>query len=354
MLAERFAHLPEIERHRIVMPPNTRLRLNRLERPQPWGARFLETLRASLPLDTLQEYPAYGPFYDRLARFEDWPASGIVVGAGIEEFIRALMLVCPEPRGRVAVLWPTCAMVDVYARAFQIELVRIVTDPAAPPTLTAILAQLPRDVKLFLLANPGQPVETCFDHYAIEAFAGACRDRGAVLAVDEAYYGFGAPTVKTLALSHENVVVLRTFSKAFGAASIRLGYALGSGPMIAALNAVRQSGEVSALSMHIATALMDSYETVVRPGIDAVRLGRDMFLAGVLGLGFNAWGRYANHVLIELPSAERALSVAEGLAACGVLVRAGLPAPVDRHLLVTCGGLQIMRECLRELRRALQ
>jgi histidinol-phosphate aminotransferase len=350
LFAKRFQHLHEIERRRIVMPDGVRMRLSRLERPEPWQAAFLEELRASLPLDRLQQYPDYTGFYERLAAFAGCDVGELVVGAGIEEHIRSLFMLCADPGDKVAILYPTCAMFEIYARAFGAELVKIVTDPAAGLTFEQLVQRLPTDLKLLLIANPGQPVETLFSRGSINLLAELCRQRDAVLAVDEAYHGFGAPTAMGLQAHHENLVILRTFSKAFGAASIRLGYAVGSTRVIAALNAVRQSGEVSALSMHIATALMDRWFDVVAPGIDAICDGRDFLASQIAGLDFPVWGLCANHVLVELPDAR---GVADRLAARGILVKANFPAPVDRHMLVTCGGPALMSEFFDEFRRCL-
>jgi histidinol-phosphate aminotransferase len=348
--ADRFRHLAEIERRRIVMPDNVRMRLNRLERPEPWPEDLLRMIEAGAALHKLQQYPSYPEFYERLSRFFQVPVDQIVVGAGIEEFIRSLFMLCIRPGDKVAFLWPTCAMFEIYALAFGAEVVRIVTDPANDLNHEQLIAQLPGDLKLLILANPGQPVDCFYGYGAIHDIARACEERGAVLAVDEAYNGFGAPTVSAEVAHHPNMVVLRTFSKAFGAASIRLGFAVAGPVLHRALDAVRQSGEVSTSSMHVATVLMDQFDPFVATGIAEVIAGRDLLRLTANVLGMRARGRWANHVLIELPNATE---VARRLRHRGVLVRDEMPDPLDRHLLVTCGSPALMTEFIDELRVAL-
>jgi len=354
MFAKRFQHLGEIERKRIVMPDNTRMRLNRLERPQPWEEELQRRIVELYRADQIQQYPNYQPFYEQLAAFAGCETDEIVVGAGIEEFIRNLFMLCIEPGDKVAYLWPTCAMFDVYARVFQADSVRIVTDlrpPIGAVVANDLIKKLPPDLRLLILAHPGQPVENMFSRRDIMHIADACRDRDAVLALDEAYYGFGSHTEINRPRYHSNVVVLRTFSKAFGAASIRLGYAIGKGEIIHALNAVRQSGEVSAFSMHAASVLMKHHESHVKPAIRDICDGRDWLRAMVQEeLGLKAWGYHANHVLIEMPNAAE---VAGRLADKGVLVKAGFPAPIDSHMLVTCGNRELMTTFCAELMAAL-
>jgi histidinol-phosphate/aromatic aminotransferase/cobyric acid decarboxylase-like protein len=326
------------------------MRLNRLERPQPWEEELQRKIVDTFRPDQIQQYPNYQPFYEQIADFVGCETNDLVVGAGIEEFIRNLFMLCIEPGDKVAYLWPTCAMFDVYAQVFQAEPVRIKPHPSTFMTADELISQLPGDLRLLILAHPGQPVENMFSRHQIMHIADACRDRAAVLALDEAYYGFGAHMEANGLCYNDNIVILRTFSKAFGAASIRLGYAVGNGRIIRALNAVRQSGEVSAFSMHAASVLMKHHESHVRPAIRDICDGRDWLRNTVQEFGLKAWGQHANHVLIEMPNTSE---VAKRLAGKGVLVKANFPAPIDSHILVTCGNRDLMTNFCAELMAAL-
>lgn len=353
MFAKRFQHLGEIERKRIVMPSDVTMRLNRLEKPEPWPTDLLADIMLGFRADDIQQYPAYQPFYDRLAAFAGVKPHEIVVGAGIEEHIRNLFMLCVEPGDKVAFLWPTCAMFEIYCRVFGAEPVRIMANPDLGYNLQGMIDQIPADVKLFILANPGQPIETSFGYGSLAPVARIMADRGAVLAVDEAYHGFGGPTMVGMHDRHDNLVVLRTFSKAFGAASLRLGYAVAGPTIIRALDAVRQSGEVSAFSMHVATVLMDKFDSHVKPSIDGIITARDALRDRVMTeLGFQAYGHFANHVLIDFGTVALKETVEDALAAWGVYVKANFPAPLDRHMLVTCGSPDLMDRFFRNLRSA--
>jgi histidinol-phosphate aminotransferase len=348
MLRPELDHLSGIDRTRIVMPDNVTMRVGRLEKPEPWPAELVEAIRESLPLDKIQQYPAYQPFYERLAEFIGVSDDQIVVGAGIEEFIRTLMAGCFGRK--MAALWPTCAMIDVYARSFQVALNRIVTDPFAPPTILDVVEHIDPDTSLVMLANPGQPVGTCYDAHDIRWLATYCREIGATLAVDEAYFGFGAPTAVRLVGECDNLIVLRTFSKAFGAAGLRLGYAVAQPKLKRAVDAVRQSGEVSALSMHIATVLMDRYDEFVASSIAEICASRDWLTAHLRDDGLQAWGSVANHVLVHVgPDMARK---AQALAAEGILVRHSMPDPLHECLMITCGSMQLMQKFYERFKAA--
>lgn len=323
-VAEQFRRLPEIKRRRIEMPPHT-MRLNRLERPEPWSHELWARAALSMTHVDWYLYPDYLKFYRRLAEFVEVSEREIVVGAGIEEFIRSFMML--HQGRRVAVLWPTCLMFEIYARAFGVELVKIPT----PCSIEDVARNV--SVDAILLVNPGQPFETCFQPEEIQWLCRAFPD--AWIAVDEAYHGFGAPTVLGDHRVYPNLMVLRTFSKAFGAAGIRLGYAVGARRTLDYLDAVRPSGEVSGLSMAVATVLMDNPEAV-EAGVAEVMAGREWLRARFAEVGYVVRGEWGNHVLVETT---QAVKIVHDLQEIGVLVR----LVDEQHFMVTCGSVDTMR-----------
>lgn len=348
LFRECFRHLGEIERRRIPPIPREHMRLHRLERPEPWPSEVVEAMRAGPPDNW---YPDYAAFYRRLSAFVGVPEENLVVGAGIEDFIRTLILLCCEPADGFAFTWPTCAMFDIYSEVFLARPVRIVTDPKRLLSVHDVCDKIDSGVKLLVLPNPGQPVETYFCLAELRHIAQRCADVGAVFAIDEAYLGFGADTALPLVDDFENVVILRTFSKAFGGAGLRVGYAIGQPSVIRPLNAIRESGEIAGPSLHAATVLMDMWQSYIEPGIQDVCRGRDWLRDTLLAADFDARGWFSNHVLIGL--GDRASHVAARLHERGVHVKANFPAPLDKHLLVTCGSELLMQRFYEAFRASL-
>jgi histidinol-phosphate/aromatic aminotransferase/cobyric acid decarboxylase-like protein len=331
-------HAAQVERTRIPATPDGLMRLHRLERPEPWPADLVAKMRDCPPENF---YPDYAPFYARLADHTGFPADRIVVGQGIEGMIRDLVMLCCRPGDGLAFTWPTCAMFDLYARIFQTVPVRIVTDPDRPLGVADVIAAVKPGTKLLLLPNPGQPVDLWFDLDELADIADHCGQVGAVLAIDEAYHGFGAPTALPLVRRFQNVVVLRTFSKMFGAAAIRVGFAVAGWQLSRALHGVRQSGEIAGPSLHAATVLLDNLETVEGHAWLTVE-GRDWLRDEMRDRGYTTRGHWANHVLIDAGSPARATGLAAALQRHGVMVRHSMPPPLDRHLMVTAARVGLM------------
>lgn len=351
MFRSCFQHLAGIERRRIPATPAGDMRLHRLERPEPWSPLLIEALNTAAKWDEVQQYPDYAPFYARLSRFIGVPANRIVVGAGIEEFIRCLVMLCCDPGEKVAFTYPTCAMFDIYARVFGARAMHIDVDPVAPLSAIDIGGKLYLDTRLVILPSPGQPVDTCYPIEDLRLLARHCDIIGAILVVDEAYHGFGAPTAIPLIDEFDNVVVLRTFSKAFGAASLRVGFAVAGEKITRALDAVRASGEISGPSLRAATVLMDRWEDEVLPGISEVIAGRDSLRRTLERDGYRVRGTNANHVLIDMGSPDKARATAAWLHQAGVHVRVNV-APCDAWLMVTSGGRELMGRFYEAFRNA--
>lgn len=381
-LAQRFRHLAQIDRKRIITADNVILRLNRGERPEPHPAELSEQLTFAYRESGIRQYPSYPEFYERLAAFVGQPVERLCVGAGIEEFIKTLIQIVPEFGGRFGVMpYPSCAMYDIYARAFGVDIEKARVCPHerwdAERALAWMRTPSGAAMGLLFIVNPGQPVEQHFGLIELTRIAQACHERGVILAIDEAHYGFGAVSAMPLVDYFDNVIVMRTFSKAMGAAGIRVGYTVAQPELTQALHGIRASGEISGPSMCIATVLMDSYAKYIAPVTADIASARDWAREQINKIpGLKAHGRVGFSLLIEakgdgpivtlqsldsalerklkgapetiLPS-ERAKQIGKCLGMQGTYVKYGFDYPLDHCLLAACGGRQMMERFVGQL-----
>ena len=339
-------HLYDVERKRIASPANVTMRLQRLEKPEDWPVELLEKMWGSVPPNLLQQYSDYPPFYRKLAEFIGIGEDELVVGAGIEDFIRSLFwLCCDQSSATVAFTWPTCALFDLYSHVFNVEPVQVITNPYENLKPDVLISKLSPMVKLLLLPNPGQPVETHFLLDELRTIATYCQENDIVFAIDEAYYYFGAETALSLIHEFDNVLVLRTFSKAFGAASVRVGCAIGNRRVLKPLEAFRLSGEVTGPSMHAVSVLIDHFDSHVHPSIMAICEGRDWLREKIqTSLDFQCWGSIANHVLVDFKDVEIVRFVAKELTKSGIYIKVNFPLPLTNYALITCGSKPLMQK----------
>jgi histidinol-phosphate aminotransferase len=202
---------------------------------------------------------------------------------------------------------------------------------------SAILAAIGPHTRLVYLANPNNPTGTWMNAEELDTvLRGIPPD--VIVVLDEAYHeysaGFGVPDATQWLGRHPNLVVTRTFSKAFGLAGLRVGYALSDPDVADLLNRVRQPFNVSVAGLAAATSAVDDREHLEA----TVRLNRDgleRLRAGLSSLGLGVLPSAANFVLCDLH--RPAESVNEALLRRGVIARPVGNYGLPNHLRITTG-----------------
>ncbi|HVF35146.1 MAG TPA: histidinol-phosphate transaminase [Candidatus Saccharimonadia bacterium] len=204
--------------------------------------------------------------------------------------------------------------------------------------LDALAAQLSPRTKLVYLANPNNPTGTWFDRDALAAFLARVPPT-ALVVLDEAYHEYTdvleIPDGVKLVASHPNVLVTRTFSKGYGLAGLRLGYAVGHPNVVATLNRLRESFNANALALVAAgAALADPHHVAL---IRAKTRAERTRVGGVLtGAGFVVHPSQTNFLLVDF--GQPAEPIESKLLAHGVVVR-----PMGGYGLPTCLRVSIGR-----------
>lgn len=328
-------------------------RMYRNEKTDNWPKDFLDIIFGSVPETLLQCYPDHRPFYSKLSDFLNLSEDRFIITSGIDGAIKSILALYCEPGDSFLAAYPGYAMYSVYADIFRLRMDPIIYEPDRFTSVTEILEKLSSATKVLFISNPNQPVENCFDLEQLKEIAVGCAEKDVLLAVDEAYQFFGAPSAIPLTEEFDNVLVLRTFSKAFGGGGLRLGYAIGSEKSIVPLAAFRLAHEANAITYHIGCALLDNYETHVLPSIENVCRGRDHFRDKCLELGLKAMAEVGNFVLLNLETPERMQRVVSGLDERDILVKGGYPDPVSHHIMVTCGPVDQMDRVLNAIQAIL-
>ena len=211
-------------------------------------------------------------------------------------------------------LEPTYAMYDVYGRIFGGR--QIVVDYRAStdgPILdldelhSTLESRAPR---LVCVPNPASPTGTVLDLDDLASIAEAVNRHDGVLVVDEAYYPFDPVTAVSLLADHPNIVVVRTFSKAWAMSGLRIGYCVAGPEMTRLLHKVRPGYETNFVAVRMAEALLAEEETMLR-SVARLNDGRDRFLDEMVDLGLRTALSGGNFLLVEFaghaPQVHRAL-----------------------------------------------
>jgi histidinol-phosphate aminotransferase len=260
----------------------------------------------------------------------------IVLGNGSNDVLELVALAFLGP-GRAAVLSQHCFA--VYPLATQARGARTIAVPAKSYAhdLDAMAAAIDDETYVCWVANPNNPTGTHARPDELEAFVRRVPER-VILVIDEAYNEYLAPELKSETVKwlkrHPNLVITRTFSKAYGLAGLRVGYALAHPSVADIMNRVRQPFNVNSLALVAATAALDDMEFVAKSYV-ANLAGMRQIEEGARKLGLEWIPSHGNFITLRVGKAGE---VFKRLLKRGVIVRpVGGGYQLPEHLRVTIG-----------------
>jgi histidinol-phosphate aminotransferase len=270
-------------------------------------------------------------------RYETEPGR-VAVGNGSCEILLAAAEALCEPGAEILYAWPSFSMYPHLAALTGAREIRVPLAEGDVHDLDAMAAEITAATQLAIVCNPNNPTGT---HLPAARIAELCEriPSHVTIALDEAYVEFQTDddpdTTVDLLRDFPNLVVLRTFSKVYGLAGLRVGFALGSPKFRAAVDAVRQPFSVNALAQAAAAEAIlhqdDVEQRVERTLVERVRVEE-----GLRELGLATAETQANFSWVELGDADEGEVVA-GLAERQIAVRPGTPLGGPGHIRVSYG-----------------
>jgi histidinol-phosphate aminotransferase len=289
------------------------IKLNTNENPYPPSPAVLQALHEAVD-ERVRLYPdpEAVALREDASRLYGIPVDAILAGNGSDELLALLLRALIDPGDGVAYPVPTYSL---YATLVAVQGGRPIEVPwpadwSLPPAIETTGA------KLTFLCNPNSPSGTLVPIERIERLA----DRlSGVLVVDEAYVDFAAASALGLVPRHRNVVVLRTLSKSYSLAGLRVGLAFGHPELLRGLRTVKDSYNLNRLSQAAARAALADQATV-RANVERVCGTRARLVMRLREMGYAVPDSHANFVLARRPGVDQG-AVARALAARGILVR---------------------------------
>jgi histidinol-phosphate aminotransferase len=290
----------------------------------------LPSVRAAIEqaISTVNRYPSNHAveLKSRLVQHLDSSGCGgfapehIAVGCGSVSLCQQLIQATASVGDEVLFGWRSFELYPLQTRVAGAVPIQV---PLRDETLDlyAMLAAVTDRTRLIFVCNPNNPTSTVVDPQALARFVDAVPSH-ILIVIDEAYVEYihddMQPDSLGLTRSYSNVVVLRTFSKAYGLASLRVGYAVGDSQVITALNKVAVPFATTSLSQAAAIASLDAADELLRR-TDAVVAERTRVTAALRDAGFTLPSSQTNFVW--LPLAARTLDFVEQAANAGIVVR---------------------------------
>lgn len=281
--------------------PESIAKLASNENPLGPSPKAVEAMRAVAT--KMHLYPDGDAFYLReaLARRFGVSRDEIFLGHGSNEIIALLAHVFLEPGVSAVMSQYAFIVYKLVAALYQAEAIEVPAKGLAHD-LEAMLGAIRPDTRLVFVANPNNPTGTMAKPEELDRFIRSLPPHVAVV-LDEAYIEVVPPRARPDALGYlregRNIFILRTFSKAYGLAGLRIGYAIAPAEGVALLNRVRQPFNVNAMAQVAALAALDDEEHVSRTRA-VVQEGLDQLSQGLAELGFRYEPSAANFILVDV------------------------------------------------------
>lgn len=284
-------------------------------------------------------YPSAGtgPLREGLARWLGVRPDNIVGGCGSNDVLDASMRALAEPGWRLAYAAPTFVMTSHFAAANSLTPVAVPVLSTGEPDVDRMLAT---GAELIYLASPNNPSGKAASREAVDRLL----ERAPRLVIlDEAYVEFSGGSRVLDAVASGRAVVTRTFSKAWGLAGLRVGYAVAAAAVIEEIEKARGPYKVNAVAERAAAAAVVNDQPWVAGVVAEVRAARADLVTRLAVAGFDSYPSDANFIAVAVANATEAAAV---LARHGIGVRAFPGAPVFGDVLRITVGPAAVRDRL--------
>jgi len=329
------------------LPGTKVIKLNTNENPYPPSPRAIEVIQ-SLDGESLRRYPDPMSTHAReaAARIYDVPVEYIMAANGSDEILAYIARACLEPGRKMVYPVPTYLLYPVLGRMQDCDCVEVpYNDDFSIPVEKLIEA----NGAVTIICSPNNPDGNTASRNDLETLA---ESLSGLLVVDEAYCDFAADNAMELVKKFSNIMVLRTLSKGYSLAGLRLGFSVAHPDILKGILKVKDSYNVSAMAIRIgAAALLDQdylKQTVTKVIESRTRLADDLS-----SLKFKVWPSQSNFLFVSPPGGN-AKDVFQSLRKRGILVRYFNRPGIEDKLRISVGTPEEMSALISTLKQILK
>jgi len=294
-------------------PSQKYIKLNSNENPFPPSPKVKGVLQ-KLAYEDLRLYPdpVSLELREKLGALYGFSSNQIICGNGSDDILNIIIRTFSQPGEAIGFFEPTFPLYRVLGIIHGVRIISLpVDEPYDQPPLP------PEDIKIFFLANPNSPVGFA---YPTSLVAQLAKKVNAVFVVDEAYAEFARENALALVRQLPNVIIVRTVSKSYSLAGLRLGYAIGNEKLISEMLKVKDPFNVTLLTQALVAAALEDQE-YFRKNVSEIIETRDWFSKEATALGYRIIPSQANFVFPQPPQKGRGIDFYEALFNRRILTR---------------------------------
>ncbi len=283
------------------------LRYDMNENPEGLPKAFVDSVLSEITPEFLAVYPEPDRFVRKYADFIGAKPENIMTANGSDMAIRYILETFGEPGKDVVTVTPSFEMYRINCSLLGLRHVPVPYNEDLTISVGRILEAITADTRVVVLLNPNNPIGNVYTEEELRMILEKTRETGSIVLIDEAYHYFWPETFLPYALSSENVIVLRTFSKLFSLAALRLGIVIANPQLIHYVKNGRLSFDVNSMALLFAERILDHPEMVSELQ-RTEQEGKDWILRELRTRGYECRDCRGNFIFVR-PKAEASLVV---------------------------------------------
>lgn len=275
------------------------LRLDKNENLSGIPDEHLQAVLDQITPAQLASYPEPHALYEKLAAHHGLSPDRVLVAHGSELAIRYAFEAYLSIGDEVVIANPSFAMFEVYAKLCGARIQSVDYQPDLTLDVNEVYSRIGSNTKVVALANPNNPTGTVLSNADLCSLCDTALKQGALMLVDEAYFHFYGVSMAEHLDRFENLVITRTFSKAYGLASVRLGYALGDSEVIGTIGKLQPIDHANLFAFSFGEYFLDHPE-ILSEYVDATADAKTYLEAALQRLQVRYVPCVGNFILLDL------------------------------------------------------
>lgn len=272
------------------------LRLDMNENPEGLPEVVFDAVMKKITPEYIATYPEKDRLMEKIAAQGGIAYENVSVTAGSDEAMRLIFQCFGEAGKNLVTVTPTFEMYDVYSKMFGMNHVMVEYKDDFTVDTKEILDAIDAATGIVILLNPNSPIGVAYHEEEVREIIKKAQEVGAIVVIDEAYHYFYAPAFLPLIKEYDNLLVLRTFSKLFSMAGLRIGYAAGSAELIDYIEKAESTFNVNNIAILFALEVIENHSLIERLAAKE-REGREWLTAQLKAAGYRCLSMEGNYVL---------------------------------------------------------
>ncbi len=253
-----------------------KIRLDKNEKNDAFGKFFLSSFTKSIKSYHLSSYPETYDVYKNISKKLRIKKENILLTNGADGAIENCFKLYTSPRSKIIKINPTYKMVDIYSQIYKTKNLDINVDDFLNTNYNKLIKSIDNKISMVIIANPNSPTGKELKEEQILNILKKTKKYNIPFIIDEAYFEFNNYSSVKFIKKYSNLIIIRTFSKAFGLAGLRVGYILSNKSNIKKLEQFRPCYEISSVGALAVNHVLKNYK-IVQNNIQNILRGKIFF-----------------------------------------------------------------------------